>query len=320
MSKKETILEDSYEIKYEFDEDEDEFDEESGDEYYEDEDEYDEDEEETEFEEDEDEDDEYEEEYLDDDDEYIDEEEVEGSYIVHHGEYATDEDGPREGESEEDFITRIRLEKERELTVELERKKKEIELQKEIEKAKELKRQKRLKTERNSIIVASTIILLFVTSIFINYNIVKPSQHKNEVLYLYDLTTNNIELDRKAILPYIAILDKTVEKGLDEEKATEEFLKTTDIEETYEVVNEGMELIYDVIAENDDLKTKRIKKMHEALLEYIESLNNLNNLLLEIGEMPYVEFKENYSILIQDTMDKKIILDEIVNDTNIFGV
>ncbi len=201
---------------------------------------------------------------------------------------------------------------------EIEIQKKELELQKEIEKSLKIKQQNRKNIEKKVVLIAS-LLVVFATAYWLSSNFIrKPFEYKYSLLYLYDMTNIAIKQQTTSHNSYITFMTLAEKNEEDLQEVAYSLYYDLNIDTIYESNKETIYLISTNLPDVKGMSTK-YNELHNYTIEYFAAINELNELLLEIVNIDFDEYKAEYleRVKVVNVSSQKLF--SLLNETNLLG-
>ncbi len=202
---------------------------------------------------------------------------------------------------------------------EIEIQQKEIELQKEIKKSLEIKKQQRKNLEKKVVFFSCLIVILAISYTLSTRLIRKPFEYKYSVLYLYDLsivTTKQQYQSHNSIISFMSLAEKNGE-NLDE--ASERLFHDLNIQNIYESNKETILLLSSGLPNIDGL-SQTYEEINYTVNEYFIAIEDLNELLIEVTDMSFDDYRDEYIKRLQAVNSLSNDLTLLLDETSTLGL
>lgn len=207
----------------------------------------------------------------------------------------------------------------KDINMEIKRRHKEIELQKELKKSIELKK---IRGERNkkTFLYFATSILVILVLCFLAINLIKkPLDDKYNIMYLYELSAMNVKQETNANKSFITLMNIAEDEGKDLVETSQRLYDDLGLQRIYESTQKSIEVQQDSLEIYNSGLSKRAKILHTLAKDYFNAISDLNELLVDMKNMTYDEYKQEYILRLQKVTNLQLELSEAFNDKNILG-
>ncbi len=178
---------------------------------------------------------------------------------------------------------------------------------------------KRKRIEKLVVLWGTTLAVILILYSFGLHFVKKPLELKYEIMYLYDISLISVKQETNAHRSYITFMNLAENENENLEVISEKLYEDLGFLRIHESTSKSLNILHKN-SDNIDLpSSSKSTTLYKTYIEYLDSVYHLNDLLIDMQDMTYEEYKEEYLKRLQECSRLQTELDMIFSQKTIFG-